>query len=113
MRRWFLTAAIAALGAAAVATGCRGDKKKPTAMCTVVDRTVRDEGGKLVVALAVRWSVNGKNYRQNKPTTVGRFDPGEQSKAALEERYRPGTAVPCSVDPAKPTRVDLGGAGAR
>ena len=113
MRRWFLTAAIAALGAAAVLPGCRGDAKKPTATCTVVNRTVSDESGKLVVALAVRWSVNGKNYRQNKPTTVGRFDPGEQSKAALEERYRPGAAVPCSVDPARPTRVDLDAAGAR
>ena len=113
MRRRFLAAAVAALGAALVAAGCRGDTTKATATCTVVDRTVRAEGGKLEVAIEVRWSVGGKNYRQNKPTIIGRFDPGEQSKAALEERYRPGAAVPCSVDPARPTRVDLDGAGAR
>jgi|SRR5687768_12605271 len=113
MRRRFLAAAVAALAAALVAAGCRGDDRKATTTCTVVDRTVREEGGKLEVAIEVRWSIGGKNYRQNKPTTVGRFDPGEQSKAALEERYRPGAAVPCSVDPARPTRVDLDGAGAR
>jgi hypothetical protein len=114
MRRRFFAVAVAALGAAAVVAGCRGETtKKATATCTVVERTVREEGGRLEVALAVSWSVNGKNYRQNKPAAVGRFDPGEQSKAALEERFRPGAAVPCSVDPARPTRVDIDAAGAQ
>ena len=113
MRRRFLIATVAVLGAAAAAAGCRGEKKTSAASCTVVERAVRDEGGALEVAVAVRWSVGGKNYRQNKPMTVGRFDPREQSKAALEERYRPGAPVACSVDPARPTRVDLGGAGPR
>ena len=113
MRTRFLIATVVALGAAPFAAGCRGEKKTSAASCTVVERTVREEGSALEVDVAVRWSVGGKNYRQNKPTTVGRFDPREQSKAALEERYRPGATVPCSVDPTRPTRVDLDGAGPR
>ncbi|HEU5055485.1 MAG TPA: hypothetical protein VFU21_03145 [Kofleriaceae bacterium] len=103
MRRWFFTAALAALCAA----GCRGDKKESGATCTVVERSVREVDGALEVAASVKWTVKGKNYRLNKPMTVGRFDPREHSKPALEERYRPGAEIRCAVDPARPTRVDL------
>ncbi len=103
--RLFAAACIAALAALA---GCREQKTKSTAArCEVVERSVREVGGALEVAVAVRWSVAGKNYRLNKPAAVGSFDPREHSKAALEERFKPGAPVDCTVDPAHPTKVDL------
>ncbi len=109
MRTRLLVAACVALAAPAAA-GCRGGKKKESgATCTVVERSVREDRDALEVAVSVRWSVNGKNYRTNKPMTLGRFDPREHPKAALEERYKPGATMECSVDPAHPTRVDLAG----
>ncbi|HEY8144954.1 MAG TPA: hypothetical protein VIG06_19880 [Kofleriaceae bacterium] len=111
MRSAFLVAACAALTAAGAGAGCRGGKKESAATCTVVERSVHEVGGALEVAVSVRWSVNGKNYRLNKPMIVGRFDAGENTKASLEERYKPGATVECVVDPARPTKVDLGAAG--
>lgn len=105
LRRFLVGGFIAALGAA----GCRGEKKEAPASCTVVERTVREVGGALEVAVAARWTVKGTNYRHNKPVTIGRFDARQGEKAALEERYRPGAEVPCSIDPARPTRVELHG----
>lgn len=105
MRSWLLFAACIALSPAT--SGCRGRDKQSSITCTVVDRSVREVGGAFEVAVSVRWSVQGKNYRLNKPMSVGRFDAGENTKAALEERFRPGAIVDCTVDPARPTRVDL------
>ena len=107
MRSRLLVAACAAAVAAGAGAGCRGGKKASAATCTVVERSVREVGGALEVHVSVRWSVNGKNYRLNKPTMVRRFDAGEASKAELEERYKPGATVECTVDPARPTKVDL------
>jgi hypothetical protein len=98
---------LAAAAALSLAAACRGGAKNGTASCQVVEREVREVGGALEVSVAVRWTAAGKNYRNNKPLEIGRFDPKEQSKAALEERYKPGTAVPCVIDPAHPTRVRL------
>jgi hypothetical protein len=103
----FLTKGIAALALAMALVGCKGDDKKSEVRCEVVDRSIREVGGALEVAVSVRWSVGGTNYRTNKPIAVGRFDPAEQTRAALEERFKPGVAVGCSVDPARPTRVHL------
>jgi len=111
MRSRLLVAACAAAVAAGAGAACRGGKKESAATCTVVERSVREVGGALEVDVSVRWSVNGKNYRLNKPMNVGRFDPGENTKASLEERYKPGAPVECMVDRAHPTRVDLGVAG--
>ena len=100
-------AASAALALALVAIGCSG-KKTSSVRCEVVDRSIREvDGGALEVAVSVRWSVGGKNYRNNQPIALGRFDGKETSRAALEERFKPGATVGCSVDPARPTRVDL------
>lgn len=111
MRSSLLVAVCAAAVAAGAGAGCRGAKKESAATCTVVERSVHEVGDALEVAVSVRWSVNGKNYRLNKPMTVGRFDAGENTKASLEERYKPGAIVECVVDPARPTRVDVGAAG--
>lgn len=74
----------------------------------VVERAVREIDGSLEVSMTVRWTVAGKNYRLNKPMTLGaRFDPDKESAAALEKRFAPGTEVGCAIDPAQPTRVDL------
>lgn len=99
---------LAAAAALSLAAGCRGGAKDgAAARCDVVEREVREVGGALEVSVAVRWTVAGKNYRTNKPLELGRFDPKENSKAALEERYKPGATVPCTIDPAHPTRVRL------
>ena len=104
----FLTRAISALALALAVVGCKGDEKKQAVRCEVVDRSIREVGGgALEVAVSVRWSVGGANYRTNKPIAVGRFDPAEATRDALEQRFAPGAAVGCSVDPARPTRVDL------
>ena len=103
--RLFAAACIATLVAAVA--GCREKKSSAAVRCEVVDRSVREVGGALEVAVSVRWSVANKNYRLNKPTALGSFDPREHSKAALEEQFKPGTPVACTVDPAHPTRVDL------
>jgi hypothetical protein len=111
MRSSLLVVLSAAVVAAGTGAGCRGGKKESAATCTVVERSVHEVGDALEVAVSVRWSVNGKNYRLNKPMTVGRFDAGENTKSSLEERYKPGATVECVVDPARPTKVDLGAAG--
>lgn len=108
MSKRIVTTASAALALALVALGCRGEKKTSAARCQVVERTIREvSGGALEVAVSVRWSVRGTNYRSNKPIAVGRFDPKEHPRAALEERFAPGAAVGCFVDPGRPTQVDL------
>lgn len=96
-----------ACAALALAVAACGDKKASTVRCEVVDRSIREVGGALEVSVSVKWSVGGKNYRNNKPIALGRFDPKEHSRVALEERFEPGAAVGCSVDPGRPTRVDL------
>ena len=74
MRSSHLVAAFAAIAAAGASAGCRDSKKESAATCTVVERSVREVGGALEVDVSVRWSVNGKNYRLNKPMNVGRFE---------------------------------------
>lgn len=88
------------------AAGCAG-KKQPAARCEIVERSVREVDGQLEVLVLVRWSAGGKNYRMNKPAAVGRFDPAAEPRAALEARFAPGGTVPCTIDPERPTRVDL------
>ena len=97
---------LAAVAAASLSTGCRG-KKASTSTCRVVERSLRQVDGSLEVAVAVRWTVAGKNYRHNKPVVIGRFDGRENTAAALEKRFAPGAEIECSIDPARPTRVDL------
>jgi hypothetical protein len=88
--------------------GCRRDRTSNRQSCQVTEASVHPvTSGELEVALSVRWTVAGKNYRTNKPLTLGRFDPKKSTKASLEERYKPGAAVECSIDPAHPTRVQL------
>lgn len=92
------------------AAGCRGGGgSKQGVTCEVVEREVHEVGDAIEVALAVRWTVAGKNYRTNKPLELGRFDRKQHTVAELAERYKPGAAVECSIDAAHPTRVALHG----
>jgi hypothetical protein len=88
--------------------GCRRDRSSNHQSCQVMERSVNQvSSGELEVAVSVRWTVAGKNYRTNKPMVLGRFDPKTSTVKSLEERYKPGAAVECSIDPAHPTRIQL------
>jgi hypothetical protein len=92
----------------ALLAGCRGGSKAADS-CEVVEQSVKQSGDAIEVALSVRWTVAGKNYRTNKPLELGRFDPTKHTVAQLQERYKVGASVECSIDSTHPTRVALHG----
>ena len=92
----------------AVLSGCRSGSKAAD-RCEVVEQSVKQSADGIDVALSVRWTVAGKNYRTNKPLELGRFDADKHTVAQLQERYKPGAKVECSIDPTRPTRVALHG----
>jgi len=92
--------------ALAVAGGChRGSK--PAESCEVVEASVKPVGDAIAVALSVRWTVAGKNYRTNKPLELGTFPADKHTVAELQQRYKPGAKVECTIDSSRPTRVAL------
>jgi hypothetical protein len=91
----------------AALVGCRGSKGADS--CEVVEQSVKQSGDAIEVALSVRWTVAGKNYRTNKPLDLGRFDLAKHTVTELQERYKVGSTVECSIDASHPTRVTLHG----
>jgi hypothetical protein len=98
---------IALLLLAALA-GCRG-RSKAADSCEVMEQSVKQSGDAIEVAVAVRWTVAGENYRTSKPLELGRFDAAKHTAAELRDRYKVGATVECSIDSSHPTRVTLHG----
>jgi hypothetical protein len=90
----------------AALSGCRS-RSKSADSCEVVEQSVKESADGIDVALSVRWTVAGKNYRTNKPLDLERFDASKHTVAELKQRYKVGAAIECWIDATHPTRVSL------